>query len=362
MQAAPLTIHLYLYTSAISYSSMDHKQYYGLKYLVTVLVVVLSCAAASAQQELAAVAAAGHLKENLSLPKPALPKGRAEKQQLLDMLKGLNIPNVPDNESDNRQWTRLAQVFTHFRMYPLAMKCFLKTLPADSLVNDSIQVTAGDKHAFEDQLKKIGYTAKPVSCPIIKTDHIINTFRDGKRAMAYAMILHVKQPVRGTRKVHKLANTGHTFITLIKFNTDSSYAAFSFGFGPDKDNLFAATPLVPTSSSKFTNDGGHEWDEVVGKFISRHRFERILRLTKQYDGLAYNLSTNNCTDFGLEAARLAGVVIEDTKSKWLMGEGNSPATTGESILLGKFSNTDTMNQSQLFIDTVRDNSVTIKSQ
>jgi hypothetical protein len=317
---------------------------------------------ASAQQELAANRETNSLKVKLSLPAPSYPKGKAGKQQLLDLIKGLDIPDMPENESDDKQWAHLAEVFTHFRLYPLAMKCFLKTLSPDSLVNDSVAVTAEDRRDFETRIKLIGYTAKPVKCPIIKPDDIVKTFQDGKKAMAYAMILHVKQPVRGTNKVHKFIYTGHTFITLIKFNTDSSYAALSFGFGPHKDNLLAATPLVPSSTSKFTDDGGHNWDEVVGKFISRHRFERILKLTRQYDGLAYNLSTNNCTDFGLKAAQLAGLEIRDTKGKWLLGAGNNPGNTGESILLGKFNNTDTMNQDQLFIDTLRDTPLMIKSQ
>lgn len=341
---------------------MYQKQYFRLKYLLIPLVALLFSFNANAQQELAANPSPNSLKEKLSLPAATYPKRRAEKKQLLDMLKGLNLPDISDNETDDRQWTHLAQVFTHFRMYPLAMKCFLKTLPPDSLTNDSIAVTATDRHNFEDRFKQTGYVVKPAKCPIIKTDEIVNTFQDGKKAMAYAMILHVKQPVRGTSRVHKFIYTGHTFITLIKFNTDSSYTALTFGFGPHKDNLLSATPLVPSSSSKFTNDGGHNWDEVVGKFISRHRFEKILQLTRQYDGLAYNLSTNNCTDFGLKAAQLAGLEIKDTKGSWPLGAGNNPGTTGESILLGKFSNADTMNQNQLFIDTLKDMPLPAKFQ
>jgi len=289
-------------------------------------------------------------------------KKRAERQQLLRFLKTLKVPEASYNEPEVKQWSRLAQVFTHLRLYPLAMKCYLKTLTPDSLTGNNVPVTDSDQWSLESQLKPGGYPAVRSNSPIIKVDSIIEKFNDGKQALAYAMILHIKQPVRGTPKVHKLIYTGHTFITLIKFNTDYSYAVLSFGFGPHKDNLLAATPLMPSSSSKFTDDGSHAWDEVVGKFITKRRFEKILQLTRQYEGLAYNLSTNNCTDFGLKAARLAGLEVRDTKGSWPLGHGNNPGVAGESILLGKYSNTDTGNGERLFIDTLKEAPLPVKPQ
>ena len=326
--------------------------------------LLLASFTAGAQEMIAATRLADSGSVHRAFHIAALPnlKKRAERQQLLGFLKTLNIPEVAYNEPEAQQWNRLAQTFTHLRLYPLAMKCFLKTLTPDSLANDDIAVTDSDQQAVEKQLTQIGYQAKPLDCPIIKVASVVEKFNDGKQALAYAMVLHVKQPVRGTSTMHKWANTGHTFITLVKYNADQSYTAMSFGFGPHKDNLFSATPLKPSSPGKFTNDGGHEWDEVVGKFISRRRFERILRLTRQYDGLAYNLSTNNCTDFGLRAAELAGLEVKDTKGAWLLGGGNCPAITGESILLGKFSNADTGNQDRLFIDTLQSAPVVVKSK
>lgn len=318
---------------------------------VACLLLVLLHFTTNAQTQLLVYADRDTLTQNDVLPSTTERiKGKAEKQRLLAFLKQIDLPEAIINETSDNQWNQLAGTFTRLRLYPLAMKCFLKTLDADSLAGD-IPITINDEQHIQDQLKLIGHSAKAEKCDIIQVSRILQTFNDGKTPMAYAMILHVKQPVRGTPKVHKLAYTGHTFITLIKFNTDSSYAAITFGFGPHKNSLLAATPLMPSSPSKFTNDGGHEWDEVVGKFISRRRFQKILKLTSQYDGLAYNLSTNNCTDFGLAAARLAGLEIRDTKGSWPLGAGNNPGNAGESILLGKFSNMDTGSFDRLYIDT-----------
>ncbi|HEY9534425.1 MAG TPA: hypothetical protein VIQ77_07810, partial [Mucilaginibacter sp.] len=322
------------------------------KSFLIVVMVGLAPFAANAQQELAASFERFHdAGQTVSLPAMSL-KNRAEKQQLLDFLKQLHLPDVPYNEPADQQWNKLAGLFTRLRLYPLAMKCFLKTLTPDSLARN-IPVTDDDQFNIERRLKRFRTKKKRSKEMVVKVDQIVETFHDDKPALAYAMILHVKQPLRGTPKVHNLVYTGHTFITLIKFNKDSSYAVLSFGFGPHKDNLLSATPLMPSTSSKFTDDGSHDWDEVVGKFISKRRFEKILELTRQYDGLNYHLSTNNCTDFGLKAAEMAGLKIRDTKSSWLLGGGNNPGATGESILLGKFTNTDTGNLDRLYIDTTR---------
>ena len=328
---------------------------FKLKYFTALATAMLLSLTLSAQQQFASLSLSdggGTRGTSPATTATHAPNKRTEREQLLKLLKGLSVPDIKYNAPEAGQWSQMATLFTRLRLYPLAMKCYLKTISADSLVSGDIPVTDGDQQTIKSQFQQLVNPLPMPKSPIVKVNRILETFQDGKPAMAYAMILHVKQAVRGTRKViHKITYSGHTFITLIKFNTDSSYTQMSFGFGAHKDNLLAATPLMPSSTSKFTDDGAHDWDEVVGKFISKRRFEKILQLTKQYDGLAYNLSTNNCTDFGLKAARLAGLEVWDTKGSWPLGGGNCPGTAGESILQGKFTNADTGNLDGLFIDT-----------
>jgi hypothetical protein len=242
------------------------------------------------------------------------------------------------------------------------MKCFLKTTePRRRELLDSLQQTDNTGYlavnAVDDSLvakqaailNVPGYRTKNSKATTYK--HIASTFDDGKKAVAYAMLFHVKQPVPGKRKIFVLNNTGHTFITLIKYNTDSTYSSFSFGFYPKKRNPLSATPVVPVAGSVFKDDTYHKWDEVLGKFISKKRFEKILALTGQYDKLEYHLSNNNCTDFGIKAAQLAGLNIDDTTGKWPLGHGNNPAVTGQSIIEGKFNDTVT-GKDGVFVNTV----------
>jgi hypothetical protein len=274
-----------------------------------------------------------------------------QRRQLMAYLKSMEAADVNYNQTKIRRLYYLANLFTRLRLYPLAMKCFLKTMRTgvDSISTANIPITSADDSLLEKQASLIADTNTEFKSTPISTEKIAETFDDGKTAVAYAVIFHVKQPVRGKPTIFKLANTGHTFITLIKYNSDSTYASVSFGFYPKKDNPLSATPIIPSTSSTFKDDSEHAWDEVLGKFISKRRFNKILALTQQYHNLSYHLCNNNCTDFGLKAAALAGLDIWDTKGSWPLGSGNNPGVTGQSLLQGKFDNADTGDRQNLLI-------------
>lgn len=296
----------------------------------------------------------------------------AGRKKLMGYLKELSASNTSEanyNQAKVKTYYKLANVFAKLHLYPLAMKCFLKAtvykkdgediLPAapDSVNTDTagrllrlnsglLAINANDDSVFINdpvQLKD----KKEKKSTSITYNRILNTFNDGKKAAAYALLFHVKQPKPGKPTVFVRANTGHTFITLIKYNTDSTSVSVSFGFYPKKDNIFSATPWEPECSGTFKNDAAHQWDEVIGKFITERRFKRILKLTRQYDGLEYHLSKNNCTDFALQAAYYAGFGVTSSKGSWPLGHGNNPATTGQSIIAGEIYDND---KADVFVD------------
>jgi hypothetical protein len=289
-----------------------------------------------------------------------------ERKKLMSYLRELDInDDKAANKSHKKLFYNLANAFARLKLYPLAMKCFFKTLDHDAETNktDSLFADTADFNAGY-----LNFTTKDdtllnnrqgllvpqgqqlhKSAPI-NYQNIIQTFNDDKKAVAYAMLIHVKQPIPGKRKVYLFANSGHTYITLIKYNSDSSYVSLSFGFYPKKNHLLAGTPLFPSAGSIYRNDANYKWDEVTGKFISKRSFEKILALTKKYDGLKYHLSTNNCTDFSLKAALMADIHIEETVGNWPLGHGNNPGITGQSLLQGKVYNGQPGNQNDLFLD------------
>jgi len=312
-----------------------------------------------------------------------------EQNKLLNYLKDLGM-SEQKHRSGKKFYYHMANVFARLKLYPLAMKCFFKAagaaesgtaranaperktidpagVPPGQLKYAALEISSRDDAAVEttaELLKsKAGNRRKQRIIKSRRTSfpQILSNFNDGKTAVAYALLFHVKQPAPGKRRIFVGINTGHTFITLIKYNTDASYASASFGFYPDKDQLLSATPLAPTTSATFKDDTGHLWDEVLGKFISRRNFENILELTQKFEGMTYNLNRQNCTDFGLQAASLVGIHISDTFGKWPGGRGNNPAVTGQSILAGKISqirngssdqdsNEESAREEELFMD------------
>jgi len=314
-------------------------------------------------------------------------KGRYKKA-LSHFLRSLRLKReVKDKNLTVKLYYKLANTLLRLKLYPQALKCYYKmtgayeagknksnylyveqrsSLTKDSTtqltdsseqVDNSARIIEGeDDMLLEDTSEQsiktfiadsVETPEQTVESPPIENGDITDCFNDGKKAIAYGIMVHVKQPKAGVRTVmSKLNNVGHTFVTLIKFNADSTTLSRSFGFYPKKDNLLSATPLIPTTTSVFKDDAKHEWDEVVGKLISKRKFDKIIQMVKQYKCKKYNLNSNNCTDFGLDIAAIAGIKIKDTHSTWFLGKGNNPGNAGQSILEGKLSDEE---KSELFI-------------
>lgn len=279
-----------------------------------------------------------------------------------------------DKKHSHKFYYHLANIFTRLKMYQLAMKCYFKTLPVyetsnahlsdtvtlnasgqqnsdpsfalinsqtDTSVAGLLAINSRDEQLLTADTGNYTYTGKEIQSKPEEVCNITDPFDDGKEASAYALMIHIQQPLAGKRKIFtKLSRVGHTFITLIKYNTDSTSVSRSFGFYPRKDHFLSATPLFPTTKSVFKDDERHNWDETVGKFISGRKFKKILEVIKEYDQKRYNLNKNNCTDFGLNLAGTAGIKIMDTKGSWPFGRGNNPANAGQSVLEGKVLNMD----------------------
>lgn len=258
-----------------------------------------------------------------------------------------------------RFYASLAGIFAKLRLYPLAMKCFFHSAEKNGMTADSLYDENEVRFTYDDSLKIVqnGFLrgSPPDKSLPVEVQSFIGPFTRNDttvRPVAYAVILHIKQPVTGRRKVfNRPAKVGHTFITLIVYNSDSTSISRSFGFYPKKDHLFSATPIFPATKSVFKDDAEHEWDELVARFVPGKKFERVLKVIQRYEGHRYNLNKNNCTDFGLSIALEAGISISDTRGSWFLGRGNNPGSAGQSVIEGKVTNADTNDRSGLLILT-----------
>lgn len=277
---------------------------------------------------------------------------------------------VADGKGRYRLFAGLARLSSRLKLYPLAMRFYRKAILEQYRTTAWYdapvyrEILSGDGSAAADtdscllgdlpdsSLPDSNAVSMPgtwVSTPI-QVSQLLAAFDDGKAATEFAMIVHVKQPIPGRRKAFAhINNVGHTFVTLIKYNTDHSVVARSFGFYPHKKGFLSGTPLHAKAPSDFKDDAAHEWDESVGKFISAERFRHILDLLARYDHMVYDLNHNNCTDFGLQAAALGGIRILETSGRWPLGRGNNPANAGQSVLEGKVENIDPGYKDSLFL-------------
>jgi hypothetical protein len=279
---------------------------------------------------------------------------------MVHLLKVMRLKKMFRDKNNNRRlFIDLAKISARLKLYSLAMESYFRSAEVfddNNSMGASPKPFVIDEHkifASLDTTKDRSDDYANIESPPVSAFNILESFDDNKPAIGYALIVHVKQPVSGKRKAFKgINNVGHMFITLIKYNEDNTIVTRSFGFYPDKinkKNTFSGTPIDPSALSVFKDDALHNWDEAIGKFISKKRFEKILKLLAKYDEKLYNLNQNNCTDFGLNIAGIGGINIIDTKGKWPLGSGNNPASAGQSILNGKLKNTDTESKEGLFI-------------
>ncbi|MDP3393767.1 hypothetical protein [Sediminibacterium sp.] len=183
----------------------------------------------------------------------------------------------------------------------------------------------------------------------IQPETIVEAFLDQKEATHYALAILIKQPIPGQKNTNTgLGEVGHSFISLIKYNKDQSAICKSFGFYPEEGQLIPVNPLIPTALSVIKDDSYHNWDQLLGKFVSKDQFEKILEYIDHNIANEYHLSDYNCSDFALTIAQLGNIQIDNTVGYWPLGKGDNPGYIGQSILGGKYFNLDTKTKEGLF--------------
>lgn len=169
--------------------------------------------------------------------------------------------------------------------------------------------------------------------------------------------LYIKQPHPGMSiKMNISTEVGHTFIGLKLFGKSSNdIVKHIFGYypNPNRHKLLSGTPFENKAESCFMDDSEHFYHIKLSKEISINQHIAILELASKFEKMEYDLCENNCTDFGINAANLADIVIHKTAGDWVVGEGNNPADLGQAILYGLYFNKTTKSRDGIKIDIKR---------
>ena len=122
----------------------------------------------------------------------------------------------------------------------------------------------------------------------------------------------VEAPDPGTRNAINNMEVGHTFLTVDYGNGD----VYSFGFYPEK---LTRTDIIFQRSIKggVENDNGHEYNEYLTYEITREQADQLLEFAQNYDE-KYNVVTNNCTTFVVDALKSIGINVPTTEKTWTL--------------------------------------------
>ncbi|HET6256657.1 MAG TPA: hypothetical protein VFE32_21460 [Puia sp.] len=156
----------------------------------------------------------------------------------------------------------------------------------------------------------------------------------------YTVTVCVSQPDPGTRtpwaftsggssgstQANNVVNTGHTFLILTE-TYGSTTITRNVGFYPSG----FIVPRTPSSPGQLNDDENHYYN-VSGTFtVDNAQFFNILNFVTSTSTATYNLNTNNCTTFAINAMTEGGITLPATIGTWPGGAGDDPGDLGQDM-------------------------------
>jgi hypothetical protein len=201
-----------------------------------------------------------------------------------------------------------------------------------------------------------GTTSVAASFTVLPGNSVIKSIKSyfqcfvnaGGTGYTYTVTVCVDQPDPGTRTPwttsgtgssgssagNNVVNVGHTFLILTE-NYGNTTITRNVGFYPGTD----VNPVDMTSQGTLNDDETHSYN-ISGSFtVDNAQFFNILNFIGQgsSSGYLYNLNTNNCTTFVIDAAAQGGIDLPRTIGTWLGGAGNDPGDLGEDLRMNNIS-------------------------
>lgn len=185
----------------------------------------------------------------------------------------------------------------------------------------------------------------PPGNPIANITDYFKCFTNGPSPSdSYSVQVCVDQPTDGTRQpwgftkggpigsssASNFVDAGHVFLVLTE-NAGGYITTRNIGFYP-------ATMVIPTTTGAFSqgvlnNDQGHTYNISLTINVSGNDFFNILNYLElgNNPGYYYNLNSNNCTTFVINALATGNISLPATKGSWPGGSGYDPGDLGEDI-------------------------------
>ena len=186
----------------------------------------------------------------------------------------------------------------------------------------------------------------PPSAPIANIAAYFNCFTNGTSPdHTYSIEVCVDQPDPGTRdpwgltpggasgssEASNAINSGHTFLVLTE-NDQGNITTRNVGFYPS--GIVVPAGAEASSQGMLNNDQSHGYNVSLTVAVNSTQFFNILNYVSlgNNPGYYYNLNTNNCTTFVINATGAGGITLPSTKGSWPGGSGNDPGDLGQDIM------------------------------
>jgi hypothetical protein len=193
----------------------------------------------------------------------------------------------------------------------------------------------------------------PAEIPFNKPDHVlrVNTGKDKIARIkdylkcfdnnpssdhSYELMVCVAQPEPGTRKPWGMGDrgsgnpidVGHTFLVATEKTPDKTVVR-NVGFYPDS----FVWPYGLAAQGMLNNDSYHDFNIALSITTTADVFTQVLSFLPRGNdkGYQYNLNSNNCTSFVLNALREGNIILPRTIGTWKHGSGLNPGDLGEDI-------------------------------
>jgi len=140
------------------------------------------------------------------------------------------------------------------------------------------------------------------------------------------------QDASGSSANNNPVNTGHAFLILTE-SYGTTVITRNVGFYP-ATKVSPLSQTAETAVGVYNNDQAHEYNISGTMNLTNAQFFQILNYCEDNSAMNYNLNTNNCTTFVLNAVAQAGINLPRTIGSWPGGSGDDPGDLGEDMRTG----------------------------
>lgn len=186
-------------------------------------------------------------------------------------------------------------------------------------------------------------TIAPPKNVIKNASDYFKCFTTGDAGHTFKVTLAVEQPVQGSRAPWTVTsggiggsktagnafNVGHVWLIFTE-TTPLGTTTRNVGFYPTG----MVSPMTPSSQGTLNNDEGMAYNIALAVSVKSDQFYKMLSYVSQGNnpGYMYDLNSNNCTSFALDAMATGNVAIPATIGTWAgNGKGLDPGDLGEDI-------------------------------